>query len=82
MGSPRQPLDRVDGSVGGISRSGALGGHPVRSPTADAEDLEFVDHIGGAASAVALQETCRYIGKVPRLTVENVSNPLPSNRKC
>ena len=36
--------------------------------TADAENVEFVGHIGGATWAVAVQGDYAYIGEGPRLT--------------
>ena len=48
--------------------------HPLFS-TADAENVEFVGHIGGATYAVAVQGNYAYIGVGPRLVILDISNP-------
>ena len=48
--------------------------HPLFS-TADAENVEFVGHIGGVTHAVAVQGSYAYIGEGPRLTILDISNP-------
>jgi len=42
---------------------------------ADAQNVEFVGHIGGASRAVAVQGDYAYIGVDPRLLVLNITNP-------
>ena len=42
---------------------------------ADAENVEFVGHIGGATYAVAVQGNYAYIGVGPRLVILDISNP-------
>ena len=47
--------------------------------TADAQNVEFVSHIGGETKAVFVRDDYAYIGVGPRLTVLDVSNPaLPT----
>jgi hypothetical protein len=43
--------------------------------TADAQNVEFVGHIGGATRAVAIQGNYAYVGEGPRLTILDISNP-------
>ena len=44
------------------------------TPTADAENVEFVGHIGGSTEAVFVLGNYAYIGEGPRLTILDVSN--------
>jgi DNA-binding beta-propeller fold protein YncE len=46
----------------------------VQAPTADAENVELVGHIGGPALAVAVQEAYAYTGEGLRLTILDISN--------
>ena len=48
--------------------------HP-QAPTADAENVEFVGHIGGTTKAVAVQGNYAYIGEGGALTILDISNP-------
>ena len=45
------------------------------STSADAQNVEFVGHIGGATLAVAVQGDYAYIGEGPRLAILDISNP-------
>jgi len=47
----------------------------ANAPTADAENVEFVGHIGGDTHAVAVQRDYAYIGEGGALTILDVSNP-------
>ncbi len=42
---------------------------------ANAENIEFVGHIGGTTKAVFVQGDYAYIGEGPRLTILDISNP-------
>ncbi|MCP4544403.1 MAG: PKD domain-containing protein [Chloroflexi bacterium] len=48
--------------------------HP-QSPASNAENVEFVGHIGGYTRAVAVQGDYAYIGEGPGLTILDISNP-------
>jgi len=60
---------------GGVRPSSATNATSSIATTADAQNVEFVGHIGGTILAVAVQGNYAYIGEGPRLTILNVSNP-------
>jgi len=62
------------GYFGGQSNDPINPAYPLFSTT-DAQNVEFVGHIGGAALAVAVQGDYAYIGAGPRLTILDISNP-------
>ena len=49
--------------------------HAAAQTAADAENVEFVGHIGGSTEAVAVQGDYAYIGEGPRLTILDISDP-------
>jgi hypothetical protein len=66
----RIDVDAFDSETNGLSNPA----HPLFS-TADAQNVEFVGHIGGVTHAVAVQGSYAYIGEGPRLTILDISNP-------
>ena len=63
--SPLLPAERPSG------RGEGWGG--VRA--ADAQNVEFIGHIGGPTYAVAVQGNYAYVGEGPSLTILDISNP-------
>jgi hypothetical protein len=61
------PIPRSGGGPGWGS------GDKVRAQ--QAQNVEFVGHIGGATWAVAVQGNYAYVGEGPRLTILDISNP-------
>jgi hypothetical protein len=69
--SPPEPefFDDLTAPLSGLSDSAR------HTPSADAENVEFVGHIGGPTYAVAVQGNHAYIGEGYFLTTLDVSNP-------
>ena len=70
------PTRRSAGQRGALTGRSRAAPSPVRPAT---ENVGFVGHIGGAAYAVAVQDSYAYLGEGPRLAVLDVSNPLRPN---
>ena len=85
-GEPLKEEGIVDGPVAwpglrqpGLSRrpTEPLSSSAVRTSSAEAENVEFVGHIGGPTKAVFVHEDHAYIGEGGALTILDISNRPP-----
>jgi hypothetical protein len=73
--TPPEPLNSLSNAEGaGMALRGLSAPSGASAVQADAENVEFVGHIGGGTRAVTVQGDYAYIGVGPRLTILDISD--------